>query len=72
MLGCQCVQMFKIYVLPVVSAIKPRDWKTNQNSDIYMISGNGTKQTKQRKKSNRSGVEKAEDITGVFEGSADR
>lgn len=32
--------MFNIYVLPVMSAIKPRDRKTNQNSDNYMISGN--------------------------------
>ncbi len=31
--------MFKIYVVPVMSAIKPGDWKTNQNSDVYMISG---------------------------------
>lgn len=43
--------MFNIYVLPVMSAIKPRDRKTNQNSDNYMISGNtGEKKRKKKKK----------------------
>lgn len=59
--------MFKIYVVPVMSAIKPRDCKTHQNSDIYMISGNGTKQTnKKRKKSNKNGKGRGYPYAHVF------
>lgn len=63
--------MFKIYVVPVMSAIKPGDWKTNQNSDVYMISGIDRHQIKKviglEWKKQRISI-----YAGDFEGSADR